>query len=299
MPTVALQGGLGNQLFQYAVGRALARRTGSALKLETSTLIPSTNADTPQRPLHLSRFSIQGQIVHNSVRKNPLLAAQMRLFNVTRKISDGLAVFLCRVYKEKSPQRFDPHVLALPKDTYLVGYFHSEKYFFDIRSTLLEELSLQTAATGMNREWRNAIESVNSVGIHVRRGDYVERGWTLPSQYYQRAIQVIQAMERNVEWFFFSDDIDWVKKHTRRLLPDGISVRTVHHVECNGSHDAPEELRLMKRCRHNIIANSTFSWWAAWLNQNENKVVVAPAHWIRERTENLDIIPSRWRIVDW
>lgn len=299
MPTVALQGGLGNQLFQYAVGRALARRTTSPLKLETSTLVPDTSAKAPQRPLHLSQFRIKGQIIHNSVRENPVLSAQMRLFNVTRWISARLAVRLCRVYKEKSSQRFDPRVLNLPSDTYLVGYFQSEQYFSDVRSIIHEELSLKTEATGINRKWIDEIESVNSVGVHVRRGDYVNWEWTLPSHYYQRAIQVIREVEPDVELFFFSDDVGWVRKHTRRLLPEGISTRTVHYVDCNGADDAPEDLRLMKRCRHNIIANSTFSWWAAWLNQNKNKTVLAPAYWIRERTEDSDIIPSRWEIVDW
>ncbi len=298
MPTVALRGGLGNQLFQYAVGRTLSQRTESTLELETSTLSPSPSSVAPSRPLHLRDVPIQGTFVHTSVRSNPLLRGRLKLYSLTSKISSTLATSIWRVYKEQHPQRFDPRVLSLSGDTYLLGYFQSERYFCEISDTLRDELSLQTT-TGPSHAWKKRIETTNSVGVHVRRGDYVQRGWTLPFQYYQRAIETMRSRLQDIELFFFSDQIEWVKAHTEHLLPDPSASPPIHCVDCNSEKDTLEAFGLMKRCRHHVIANSTFSWWAAWLNSTEDKVVLAPAYWIHDRVDRLDIIPERWTVVDW
>ncbi len=302
MATVKLHGGLGNQLFQYAVGRALSYKTSSKLYLETSTFTgtSSSNSEPASRTLQLSNFNIQGEIVHNPIDQAPLLLGRFKIFDLLSAISPEIAAQVCLVHKDlEEPHRFTPYILTMPGSTFLYGYYQSEKYFTEIRNTLRNELSIRANPTDQNREWKEQIEAHNSVGVHVRRTDYVEQEWQLPAEYYQSAIKEIYALSGDITLFFFSDKIEWVKENIERFLPHEFPVENVKCVDCNDGENAYEDLRLMKSCRHNIIANSTFSWWAAWLNQDKDKTVLAPAYWLRNRVENIDIIPQRWSIVNW
>lgn len=299
MPTVILQGGLGNQLFQYAVGRSLSLNTGSKLYLETSTFSQSPKSNLPPRTFHLPNFAIQGEIIQKPIEKTPLLKERFKLFNLLSRVNPELAARVCRVHRDlQDPHRFTPYVLNLSGNAVLYGYYQSEKYFSSIRETLQEELSLRNEPSGPNRKWKAHIEEKRSVGVHVRRGDYIEQGWTLPIDYYRSAIEKLNHKNSTLHIFFFSDEIEWVKGNTEHILPDGFPPENINYVDFNGSHNPHEDLRLMRSCNHNIISNSTFSWWGAWLNRNKEKTVFAPAYWLRDRVENLDIIPKRWRIVD-
>jgi hypothetical protein len=221
------------------------------------------------------------------------------LFSLLGPIVPELATQVCNVHRDRHSQRFAPHVLDLPGDVLLFGHYQSEKYFWDFRDNLLTELSVQKKPSPKNRTWMEKIETSNSLGIHVRRGDYINQGWVLPVEYYRLAIKETRNRVNDVNLFFFSDDIKWVREHTQRMLPDGFPSSKVHYVDCNDGEEAYEDLRLMQSCHHNIIANSTFSWWGAWLNQYDEKLVFAPAYWIRDHVGNLDIIPKRWSTIDW
>lgn len=298
MPTVVLQGGLGNQLFQYAVGRSLSLRTGSTLYLETSTFTRSSDSNRPSRTLHLPNFSIQGEIIQKPIERAPMLKGRFKLFNLLNRVSPKLATQICRVHRDlQDPHRFTPHVLNVPKNTVLYGYYQSEKYFRQFKKMLRGELSLRGKLSGINRKWKAQIEEKRSVSVHIRRGDYVKQGWDLPLKYYKLAIKRIDCAEDSSHLFFFSDEIEWVKKNIRCILPDSFSLENVDYIDNNSNHDAHEDLRLMRSCTHNIISNSTFSWWGAWLNRNDQKTVLAPAYWLRNRVEDLDIIPKRWDTI--
>lgn len=301
MPTVILQGGLGNQLFQYAVGRSLSLKTGSRLYLETSTFKRSPNPNLPPRTLHLPSYAIQAETIHHSIEKSLLLNGRLKLFSLLSRINPELATRICRVHKDlQDPHRFTPYVLDIPGNVFLYGYYQSEKYFRSIREVLLEELSLRNKPSGINRKWRAHIDEKRSVGVHIRRGDYVEQGWTLPTEYYRSSIERLNYnINKGLHLFFFSDNIGWVKENTRRILPDNFPKEKASYVNRNENKEAHKDLWLMSGCTHNIISNSTFSWWGAWLNQNKEKTVFAPAYWIRNRVENLDIIPDRWKTIDW
>lgn len=300
MPTVTLQGGLGNQLFQYAVGRCISLKTGLKLYLEVSKFAQSSDSDLPTRAFRLSEFAVQGEVIRNPIKEDALLKGRFRLFSIVSKITPKLAGRISGVHKDlESPRRFAPHVLELPGNAYLYGYYQSEKYFRPVQETLQEEISLRREPNGINREWKYRVEEEKSVAIHLRRGDYVDKGWTLPIGYYRSAIEEIYRTNSNMHLFFFSDDIGWVREKRRNLLPKGISHGSVSYVDCNGPENAHKDLWLMKSCSHNIVSNSTFSWWGAWLNQNKEKKVLAPAYWIRDHVENLDIVPDRWKVVDW
>lgn len=300
MPTVILQGGLGNQLFQYAVGRSLSLRTGSTLYLETSNFSRSTDSNLPQRTFHLPNFAIRGETIQKPIEQAPLLKGRFKLFNLLSRVTPKLATRICRVHRDlKNPHCFTPHVLNVPKNSVLYGYYQSEKYFSRIRKMLREELSLRSKPSGRNRKWKAQIEEKRSISVHVRRGDYTDQGWTLPNEYYRLAIKSIDHIDENTHLFFFSDEMEWVKENIKLILPEGLSSGKVSYVNCNDNRNAYEDIRLMRLCTHNVIANSTFSWWGAWLNPNKEKSVLAPSYWLRNRVENLDIIPKRWRIIDW
>lgn len=300
MPTVAIHGGLGNQLFQYAVGRALSTKTNSKLWLETSAFTRQQDSDLPARSFQLSQFEVQGTPIHNPIDENNFLKLRFKTFDLLRGISSELAARVGGVHKDlRNPHQFSPCVLRMSANAFLYGYYQSEKYFHEIGDTLRREISLSSPPSGPNEQWKEQVERFNSVGIHVRRGDYVKQGWSLPADYYRSAIEAMNSLTDDMVLFFFSDDIQWVQKHSQRLLPKGFSIANVNYVDCNDGEHAHEDLRLMRSCRHNIITNSTFSWWGAWLNRNSEKIVLAPHRWLNDCVAALDILPERWRVVEW
>lgn len=228
-----------------------------------------------------------------------MLKARFKLFDLLRPLSESLATRVCRVHKDQIPHRFDPQVLKAPGNSILYGYYQSEQYFAGIRPLLREEISRCTELTGVSRTWKRRIVETNSVAVHVRRGDYVDQGWTLPAEYYRSAINAVRSFRGEIELFFFSDDMAWVREHSDALLPNRGTTPTVHYVDCNDGAAVANDLGLMRRCRHQIIANSTLSWWGAWLNRHDEKTVLAPAYWIREPVDDIDILPDRWETIDW
>lgn len=298
MPTVLLHGGLGNQLFQYAVGRALSVRTESTLRLATSWFSARTPSSTPRR-LHLHEFRPRGEFRRGPSREDTTLKARFKLFGLLRSFGESLALRICRVHKDQTPHRFDPQVLEAPGDSVLYGYYQTEQYFAGIRGLLREEISRSTELTEASRPWKRRAEQTNSVAVHVRRGDYVDQGWALPAEYYRSAISTVQSLPEKIDLFFFSDDVAWVREHIGDLLPTHGPAPTVHFVDCNDGTAVANDLDLMRRCRHQIIANSTLRWWGAWLNRHDEKTVLAPSYWIHDPMEDTDIIPGRWETVGW
>lgn len=298
MPTVFLQGGLGNQLFQYAVGRALSIRSGSHLYLEVSQL-SNPSPPAPPRSFQLSPFNIEGTVTRRPIDQRPTARLRLKLFIILKPILPRLAARVLRVHKDTSSQQFAPHVLTLSGSALLLGYYQSAKYFRSISNTLKKELSVETPPSPQNQAWISKIKSTQSVSLHVRRGDYTEQGWTLPPAYYQSAIERVRARMDEPKLFVFSDEMTWTSQNLNRLLPDDIARSHVHLVKCNGTQEAYEDLRLMQSCRHHIIANSTFSWWGAWLGQYRNKTIFSPAYWLGSPVDKLDILPPDWIPIDW
>lgn len=145
----------------------------------------------------------------------------------------------------------------------LFGYYQSEKYFQDDEAVIREEISFPPIPTGPNQRRQEQIDSSFSVAVHVRREDYQKQGWLLPLTYYRTAIHRMQRRIGSVELFFFSDETHWVQKHINRLLPESFPRSSAHIVAHNSSDEVLRDLELMTRCNHNIIANSTLSWWGA------------------------------------
>jgi len=293
MILVEIMGGLGNQMFQYAAGRSLALRLGTVLKLDLTSLEESREGFA-LRPYGLSCFRIAADIA--TPEDVTTLLGNKPIYNILRaKLLKrlGLRWKLPCLYREPH-YHYDTNFECLPDNTWLSGYWHSENYFSSIRQLIMEEFSCYEPLTDQNQKIADCIANTQSVSIHVRRGDYVtdpvtsQFHGTCSLDYYKDAVAEITRRTDNPHFYIFSDDHSWVKEH---LLLD----HPTTFVDCNGPDKSYEDLRLMSLCRHNIIANSSFSWWGAWLNRNPSKTVMAPRRWFNNPDlDTKDLIPSGW-----
>ena len=190
--------------------------------------------------------------------------------------------------------QFDPEAYRAPDQSYLVGYWQSEKYFSDIEHIIREEFSFKDEPDDMNKKILRQIRGANAVSVHIRRGDYVtdpgtaKVHGTCPPDYYRQALALIERKIPAPHFFIFSDDIAWVRQNLKSRSP-------AFFVDHNQQRQDYEDLRLMSGCRHHIIANSTFSWWGAWLAANPNKIVIAPKKWFNDPTVSTHhLIPPSW-----
>ena len=292
MIIIRIFGGLGNQMFQYAMGRAVAYRNNLELKLDISYFEKQT-----LRSYGLNHFNIQADIATKEeiqrfkLRREQLIA---RAVNKTRRIL--LPWYKQKVIKERG-FLFDPDIMKIKGSMYLNGYWQSEKYFIDIADSIRREFTVKDRPDEVNTMLLERIDSANAVSLHVRRRDYVSNPRTrnihgvLDIDYYISALDLITQQNKDAHVFVFSDDIPWARENFKISLP-------VDFIDYNGIDKDYEDLRLMSHCKHHIIANSTFSWWGAWLVENPNKLVVAPKKWFSDmemvRKGEIDIIPEGW-----
>jgi hypothetical protein len=289
-----LIGGLGNQMFQYAAGRALALRRGAALKLDVTGFAAVGN-HTKRRyeldslPIHASAASDVDLALFDRASK----ARSLRLDRVLRSLRVGRRDGAWPIYREPHFQ-FDPTMPELQAPVYLDGYWQSERYFSDIAGVLRQEFAAEAPSDRENEALAAGINAVNAVSLHVRRGDYVDDPNTnrfhgiCSAGYYQRAVDYVTTRVGAPHLFVFSDDPQWTRANLRFAVP-------VTFVDANPPHRGYLDMRLMARCRHHVVANSSFSWWGAWLNPSREKVVVAPRHWFSASgNDTSDLLPPNW-----
>jgi len=292
MIIVKLQGGLGNQMFQYAVGRQLSIINNTTLKLDLSFIKDKklrehfTLRDFELEALNINcEYSSLDDVKHFA--NNNIISKIKRKFANTKLLTE-------------KGKRFQSEVLDSGKEIYLDGYWQSEKYFEKIRTELLSEFSLKKSSLDkLNnneslKQIKELIESSNSIAIHFRRGDYVtdtvtnQFHGTCSIQYYQDAIKLLAQKVQSPHFFLFSDDPEWVLNNR---VADDFPTTVVTTL------DMHFDMYLMSLCKHNIIANSSFSWWGAWLNRNSEKLVIAPEKWFADCNMNdqtIDLIPEKW-----
>ena len=279
MIIVQLVGGLGNQLFQYVAARRLAHVHNTVLKLDISAFEKYT-----LHAYHLNYFNI----IENIATANEI--------ETIKGNNDIACNCLGRVIREQS-FNFDPGILYLPDNVYLQGYWQSEKYFADIKHIIIKEFTVKYALDARNKEIADSINNCSSVSLHIRRGDYASNPHTnsvhgiCSLEYYQRCIAEMVEAVSEPHFFVFSDDPEWVMENIKLEYPMTL-------IDHNGPERDYEDLRLMSMCKHNITANSTFSWWAAWLNPNPKKMIFVPERWFQnEKTDTSDLIPDNWQKV--
>lgn len=286
MIIVRIMGGLGNQMFQYAAGRRLAAIHGTTLKLDLS--------DFKNYQLHdygLSAFKIKEVLAtpeEIQILKEPDSGSfKKKLKKLLRRPSKmGIT------HIQEKQYHFNPEILRLPDPVYLDGYWQSEKYFSEMAEVIKDEFTVKSPQTGRNRELAQQIASCESVSLHVRRGDYVTDKktntihGTCDLDYYAQCIAHLGQRVPHPCFFIFSDDPDWAEKNIRLTFP----ATCIGH---NGPQKNYEDLRLMSQCRHHIIANSSFSWWGAWLGQQQGTLSYAPKRWFNSPAFNTqDLLPE-------
>lgn len=284
-----IHGGLGNQLFEYAAGRMLASKYKTILKLDISSL---TKAET-KRNFNLGIFNINADIATNDevVVINKLDTSKKRKILWNMMFFLGIKKFY--FFREKG-MRYDPSIRKIPDNSYIHGHWQSEIYFKEIEDSIRKEFVVKTVQSGSNAVMANKIFNSNSVSIHIRRTDYVMNDSfkkiydVCNLKYYDDAIRYVMKKVDNPTFFIFSDDINWVKNNMS--FPKGVIF-----VDINDSNTCYEDLRLMSQCKHNIIANSTFSWWGAWLNTNQDKIIITPDKWFNLTEIDIsDLLPTSW-----
>lgn len=281
MRIVKLMGGLGNQMFQYAFGVALEHFHNDEVLFDAS-FFDMRNGDgiIPHREYQLNlyntdvKIATKGEIFRGMYKRSP----------------DNPLKLLENKIIENNCGDYNAEIIRLPAGGYYEGYFQNEKYFSDYREYIIKALTLKACLDEKNQILLSHIKESNSVSLHVRRGDYLKLQdiyEICDLGYYRRAVSYISSLVENPVFYVFSDDIYWVKENLKLDFP------TIY-VDINSAKDY-FDLELMKKCSHNIIANSSFSWWGAWLNENPDKIVIAPQKWLknREMLQN-SIIPKTW-----
>ena len=275
-------------MFQYAFGRTLAKRQGVELKLELTDQTLNIHNGFELEKI----FNIQ---VKEASPLDLKIVMGLQRFSIIRKTISMLPLRkLLKASIIYEPHfYFSPQMLGLPDNSYVYGYWQSEKYFSEIESEVRSFFSFKLPLSRANANLSEVINSTNSVSLHVRRNDFANNSvinathGLCSSEYYQTAIQYIAKRVLHPHFFIFSDDITWVRDNLKLDFP-------FQYVEHNCGTESYNDMRLMSMCRHQIIANSTFSWWGAWLNSNSNGIRIAPKRWFSNDTSTQDLIPQRW-----
>ena len=263
MIRVIIQGGLGNQMFEYASAYALAQKANSDIVIDTSFIdVYGGRSWCRQYELGIFALSQNTQVIHNRrllVRVLPRISQYCRKHN---KFQLGRYLFDTENYSDNR------------RSLVLCSYFLYCHLFEPYRNELLQQFAFVQVPNAANSQLIQQMQSCQSVSVHIRRGDYLTEEnkrmfWTPSVEWYRQAMEQISTQVQQPTWYFFSDDIEWVKQQFA-------DVQNAIFVDINHGADSYNDMRLMSQCKHNIIANSTFSWWGAWLNTNPDKIVIAP-----------------------
>jgi len=287
MIIVQLKGGLGNQMFQYAAGLSLAAHHNTNVKVDVSLLNQSDAAIGTVRYFDLQKLQLSPEIAT----KDEISLFQTN--NVVGRIMDKLQQpYKRKIYKE-ADYTFDENFFKAQDNIYLKGYRQSEQYFYPIADKIRTGFQFKSEVIEEVKAKALELRERNSVSIHIRRGDYSnkmvrEYHGILEKDYYQKAIDYMQTKVAKCSFYIFSDDADWVNAN--------LSFNSqIQIVSGNITKTHFEDFYLISQCKHQIIANSTFSWWAAWLNPNPDKIVIAPEKWFNNAPyDTRDLIPESW-----
>jgi hypothetical protein len=277
-----IKGGLGNQMFQYAAGRTLAHLNKTFVKLDVSAF-----NENKLRTFDLLSFNGTVGFATKQEISNLLPVHNFE------KAFQYLSPLKKRSYYREKEFGFDKKVLDLGKNVYLKGYFQSEKYFLAAKNIIISDFTFKKELVKDIEDLSASLKKEASVSVHIRRGDFdkdpatTNYHGTLDIGYYNAAIEMIISRIPNVTFYFFSDNINWVKEN--------FSIPHAVFVSGNITKNHIEDLYMMSQCRHNIIANSSFSWWGAWLNDNPGKIVIAPKKWFDKGPKDTqDLLPEKW-----
>jgi hypothetical protein len=288
-----LASGLGNQLFQYAVGRQLSVLKGVELKLSVVTFKMQN-----LRNYKLDHYNITAEIATDSEIERFLHKYYTN--SLSAKVSRNLEHFLPRnkrsLYKQSDPWIYEPEVFDAASNIYIEGYWQNYKYMANLNPLIFEELTVKETYTDYIQKIIEEVQANNSsVSLHIRRGDYLtdkeasQLMGVLPLAYYYNAVDYIKTNIQDPVIYVFSDDLQWASDNLKTNLP-------IKFIDIENGKKDYIELDIMSKCHHHIIANSSFSWWGAFLNRNPDKIVIAPKNWVTvpEINKNVEIQFPNW-----
>jgi len=272
MIIIKLMGGLGNQLFQYAFGRSISLDLNHELFFELSHFDTDYAKSKKHDFYSLSLFNINENI--GTVQSNDFEKKYSKIKHYNEDSFNEITGF---------PSLRNINKIQFP--AYFNGHWQSEKYFFHNEKIIRKELQFKYPFKGKNKEIAKDIIDNNSVAMHIRRGDYknISHYGLCEKDYYKKSVTLIEEQIKNPKFYIFSDDPQWVKENIQLSYPS-------YNVTHNGVENGYEDLHLMSLCKHFIIANSSFSWWGAWLSNNTEKIITTPKPWFISRQPNVNYI---------
>jgi hypothetical protein len=286
---VNLLGGLGNQLFQYSCAWALAQEQGRELVLDAGSF-----DQYKLRPFLLDRLKIKARCA--SAAELDAWGLQAGRFARIRRRIFGTSIASVR----EPAYTWGPLHLPEGQDAWLNGYWQTERYFAEHKAVLKAQFAVKAAASGLNAKLLKSIRAAGTraCAIHVRRGDYVSSmlaartHGSIGPAYYSAAVARLRSQVKGAKLFVFSDDPAWARAN----MPFAAQAL---FIDANGPEAPEQDLRLMSACRHFVLANSTFSWWGAWLGETPRSLVQAPLRWFKTpKLDPRDLLPERWERVD-
>lgn len=297
MVVVRLWGGLGNQMFQYAYGYSVAKRNNDELLLDTTFFTEEYLTKNPRftkQKLGVLQFPLEYKETFDSSKFKSIGVLQNKYINKLIRMPGEMVIRLkgdLSYVKEGRAEFIEKFKNIKRKNLYLDGYWQSEKYFKEYIDDIRKQFSTEDEQAEKVAS-TSGITDTNSVAVHIRLGDYAEGKrnknglFKLPFSYYEKAMNEIKKLENDVKFYVFTNDVKKVKEYINGM--DNICIAN----EGRELSDI-QEWELMSKCKHQIVSNSTFSWWAAWLNKNENKKIIAPDLVYG----NKDIVPESWKRV--
>ncbi|WP_068711489.1 alpha-1,2-fucosyltransferase [Vibrio tritonius] len=275
-----INGGLGNQMFQYAIARSIAMHHSVDFKLDISSF-----EKNKQFGFRLNKLNAKIDIAKKEEIEK-YKGSESKISKIIRRFPLLSDVIYPKLYREKERTVYDIDVFN-SSSLYLDGYWQNEKYFNKIKNELYEEFMPKGNLDEKIIEYEREIRQCTAVSIHVRRGDYLNIPdiGVLDLNYYMSSVEYILSLFDNVKFFIFSNDISWCENNFNFIK---------NKVFISGSSSEIDDLYLMSLCDHNIIANSSFSWWGGWLNKNEDKVVISPKNWMKVNPKDHKWVPDTW-----
>lgn len=300
MIIVELEAGFGNQMFQYAAARALAERCHTELKLSLAYFSRPHGAAWTPRKYGLGVFPEITEAILAEEELTPFLSNALSA-RIKRKLIQKLHLPASdRMYRHKGAGYTGmPPVFPSACRVYLRGFWQSERYFSDCTDLIRRQFTFSEPDDSRNREMLELLRKTRTaVSVHIRRGDYVsnagtalKHGGICPADYYERAIEIFSREEKDPLFVFFSDEPEWVRKNIPRPA-------RAFYVDWNGGENFFRDMQLMTECSHHIIANSSFSWWGAYLGRNPRKKVIAPSGWFSNgKSSDYGIVPDSWQRI--
>lgn len=281
-------GGLGNQMFQYATGLSLAKKNNTDLFIDKKAFdkVSIHNGYELERVFGIKIKEAKDSEINKIIGLNR--------YNFYNKISHLLPIkFNQKNYFQEKGVSFNKKFLEIKDNSYIYGHWQSENYFLEYENLIRQKFKFKNPLASKNLYFADLIKKIpNSVSVHIRRGDYIDTTnqsiyYNCAHEYYELATKELEKKIKHPTYFIFSDDSNWVKKN--------LSFKQKHYfVDHNSNFNSYCDMHLMSLCNHNIIANSTFSWWGAWLNSNKHKIVISPKKWFSINLDSSNIVPKKW-----